>query len=94
MLGLNKMAAGAKTIAVADSVNDLPLLAGADYAFAPSNVSSEALRKLEEQGFRIQPLPKSSISPDAKTIYLAAHSETRGVIDILAYLNTFLTIGC
>jgi hydroxymethylpyrimidine pyrophosphatase-like HAD family hydrolase len=84
--GLIALASGRPTIGVADSMNDLPLLAQADYAFAPANLAPELIPILKEKGRSVVPLKnQSALTPG--TVAVAEKNETFGVLEILEFLT-------
>jgi len=93
--GLVAAAQGRKTIGVADSVNDLPLLIYADHAFAPANLAPQVAGFLahpedpsgKQRG--IKPLTEAS-GLDEDKLFVAESRETRGVIEILGFLARHL----
>ncbi len=87
--GLKAVARGKKTIGIADSMNDAPLLIEADHALAPSNIPSEVQSLLIERGLKVGPLREANeLSGD--TVLVAGSSETLGVIEILGFLDRVL----
>jgi len=84
--GLRRAAGSAPLYGIADSVNDLPLLAGADLAFAPANLAEEATKQLIDRGNKIVELTES-VPLKAGYVIKASASEVRGVIEILRLLN-------
>jgi hydroxymethylpyrimidine pyrophosphatase-like HAD family hydrolase len=84
--GLSALAHGRKTIGVADSMNDLPLLALADYAFAPANLAPELIPILSEKGRPVVRLKdQNSLTPG--TVVVASQNETLGVLEIMRFLG-------
>ncbi len=84
--GLFLVAGGKKTIGVADSMNDLALLAKADYAFAPRNMAPELEPILTGRGRDIIPIAEAKGLIE-NAVILADLSETRGVMRILDFIG-------
>ena len=84
--GLRDAAAGEPLVAVADSVNDIPLLGGADHSFAPSNLANEARSELIEAGREIKGLGEATLRMK-NVLYVAESPEAKGVIEILRKLD-------
>jgi hydroxymethylpyrimidine pyrophosphatase-like HAD family hydrolase len=84
--GLKAVAGGRPTIGVADSMNDLALLAESDYAFAPSNLAPELVPILADKERKVGPMNEIN-SLRRNTLAVAGKSETEGVIDILEFLH-------
>lgn len=87
--GLTIAAGGRKTIGIADSMNDLALLAQSDYAAAPQNLAPELRPRLAEARRAIRPLA-SCPGLDPSALAVSPSAETRGVIEILAWLDRVL----
>lgn len=87
--GLRAAARGAPAWGVADSVNDLPLLAGADLAFAPSNLAPEAAEALALGGRPVLELT-SAAALVGGVVLRAPSRETRGVIDVLHFIEAHI----
>jgi len=85
--GLRKAAGNLKIIGIADSVNDLPLLKGADYSFAPANLAPEAERSLRECGIKIITINDSISELQSATLYKANFKDAAGVAEILKFLK-------
>jgi len=82
MTGLAAVARGLRTIGVADSMNDLPMLIAADYAFAPANLPDRAVEALRQGGREVRPLAEAlELRPGV--VYRSRWPETRGVMEIL-----------
>ncbi len=90
LFGLRKAANGLPLIAVADSVNDLPLLAGADHSFAPVNIAPEAKEELLKSGREVLALQEAKSLSD-KAVYIASTPEADGVIEILQHIDEMLS---
>jgi hydroxymethylpyrimidine pyrophosphatase-like HAD family hydrolase len=96
--GLVAAAQGRKTIGIADSVNDLPLLLYADHAFAPENLAPEVsgfLAHPEDPLARprgVQPLADAG-GLDENKLFVAESRETKGVIEILGFLARHFSPG-
>ena len=93
-LGYDKLrglraAAKGPLVAVADSVNDIPLLGGADYSFAPANLADEALKELQAKGRQIRQLADVD-SLDKEILYVSPSAEAKGVIEILRKLKSIV----
>jgi hypothetical protein len=74
---------------MADSMNDLALLADSDYALAPKNLAPELLPILAATGRKTVPLPAiEGLLPAA--VVVATRNETEGVIELLSYLDRAL----
>jgi len=87
--GLVRAAEGRRTIGMADSMNDLALLADSDYALAPKNLAPELLPILAATGRKTVPLPAiEGLLPAA--VVVATRNETEGVIELLSYLDRAL----
>lgn len=84
--GLKSVARGKKTIGVADSMNDMALLAEADIALAPANIAPELVPVLVEKGRKIIPIGEVALVVPLAVI-VASKKETRGVIEILEFLD-------
>ena len=84
--GLTLIADGKKTIGIADSMNDLALLEKSDFALAPANLAPELLSILQKSDRQIIPLAQANkLLPN--TVFIAAQPETKGVKEILDFLN-------
>jgi hydroxymethylpyrimidine pyrophosphatase-like HAD family hydrolase len=89
--GLHAAAEGRKTIGIADSINDLPLLMESDYAFSPKNLAPGIIEILSHPGHHyfgrrtIKPLSQAS-GMQAEAILVAESTETEGVKEILEFL--------
>jgi hypothetical protein len=84
--GLAAAAGGRKTIGVADSMNDQALLEKSDYALAPANLAEELLPVLKKKG-RVARRLSQADGLMADAVLVAAKPETRGVLEILAFLD-------
>ena len=60
LTGLRRLAGSEPAVGIADSMNDLELIRGADYAFLPANSSPELLERLRQSGKRIERIPVSA----------------------------------
>ena len=87
--GLRAAAAKEPLVAVADSVNDIPLLGGADYSFAPANLAREAKRELQANGRQIRELAHVDLLTK-EILYVSPSAETKGVIEILRKLKSIV----
>ena len=85
--GLRQAAGNLKIIGIADSVNDLPLLKGADYSFAPSNLAKEAEKVLRNYGIKIVSINESISELSDSTLYKANFEDAKGVSEILRFLK-------
>lgn len=83
--GLQYITNGAKTIGVADSLNDLAMIINADHAFVPKNASLKLIKNLENEGQEVININKSGLS-----IKQSDYENTEGVIQILEYINSHL----
>jgi hydroxymethylpyrimidine pyrophosphatase-like HAD family hydrolase len=87
--GLTAQAKGRKTIGVADSMNDRALLGEADYAFAPWNMASALKPELEKKGRKVVPIGEAR-GLQSSSVIVASKKETRGVLEILGFLDRVL----
>ena len=87
--GLQRAGPGLKTIGVADSLNDIHLIVGADHAFLPCNASQKLIERVEAAGKRIAPLDASA-RPEPGVVYQSPLPSTRGVVDALAFAQNRL----
>jgi len=87
--GLARVAEGGMTIGVADSMNDSALLVQADYALAPANLAPELEALLKKNGRTVEPI-KGREALERGVAMKAAQKETRGVIEILQFLDRAL----
>jgi hydroxymethylpyrimidine pyrophosphatase-like HAD family hydrolase len=88
--GLRALAGRCSIAAIADSQNDWEFLARSDFAFVPRNASPEVLRILAEHGKAVQPLGRVAPGWHRGLVLRAAHAETRGALDALAFLDAAL----
>lgn len=84
--GIRHVAAGQRTVGVADSLNDIHLLTDADLAFIPANGSRLLIRELARGGHPVRPLLEWR-SGEAGTVWRSRFPATEGVIDILRFLE-------
>jgi hydroxymethylpyrimidine pyrophosphatase-like HAD family hydrolase len=89
--GLKQAARDRKIIGIADSVNDLPLLKGSDYSFAPSNLAKEAESSLKNGGMKIVTINDTISELDDSTLYKSNFRDARGVSEILKFLKRMLS---
>ncbi len=80
--GLKYVAGDAKTIGIADSLNDFDLILNADFSFLPSNASPKIETELKKYNKKIESLEKFYPSSN-QTIFQSSLENTLGVIDIL-----------
>ncbi|MBN2362727.1 HAD hydrolase family protein [candidate division WOR-3 bacterium] len=85
LTGLKKIDSGSDVFAVADSFNDLSLLGGADYSFAPYNVSKKAISALRGKK-EVAELDKRKPLEKNK-LYVSRESYGRGTAEILGYIQ-------
>ena len=88
--GLKIAAKNNDIIGVADSVNDIPLLKGADYSFSPSNIAIVAENTLRKSGMKIVQIDDSLISLEKATLYKANYEDAKGVEEILLLLKKLM----
>lgn len=81
--GLRHIANEAKTIGIADSLNDLAMILNADHAFVPKNASTKLIVSLETEGRSV-----NSINGSGSSIKRSDYANTEGVIQILEYINS------
>jgi len=74
--GLGVAAGGLKTIGIADSLNDLPLIAGADLAFLPANAS---------------PALESVLDSTPEVVLKSRSASTGAVVEIIEFLFEYLS---
>ena len=86
MTGLLKVADGAFTVGITDSLNDLPMHLGADIGFAPKNISNALTEWLAKEGRIMKDLADSATLEHGRT-YVAKGYATEGVIEILKRLG-------
>lgn len=84
--GIRHVAVGQKTIGIADSLNDIHLLTGADLSFMPANSSRRLIRALAAGGRRVQPLRVWTGEP-GPIVWRSRFPSTQGVIEILRFLK-------
>ncbi len=84
--GLKAFAGSLPTVAVADSMNDLPLHLASDYSFAPSNIGLGLKAALEDAGRKVSELSGAGELESGVT-YVADGPATEGVIQVLAALS-------
>ena len=60
LTGLRRLAGDQPVVGIADSMNDLELVRGADYAFLPANCARELLSSLERSGKPVQEIGEAS----------------------------------
>jgi len=69
LAGLRRLAGDEPVVGIADSMNDLALVSGADYAFLPANCSEELLRRLDHAGKRVQKIGEApGLDPDVAVL--------------------------
>jgi len=83
MTGLAQVAGNARTIGIADSMNDIHLHLGSDISFTPANMPAEVRESILASGRKIAPLEEELIWG---ATYASRYRFTEGVIDILARL--------
>ena len=86
--GLKYVAGDAKTIAIADSLNDFDLILNADFSFLPSNASPKIETELKKYNKKIESLEKFYPSSN-QTIFQSSFENTLGVIDILKKITAY-----
>jgi len=84
--GIRHVAAGLKTIGIADSLNDIHLLIDATWAFIPANSSAGLLRELGLIKRPVRSLAEWQLNSD-RSIWRSRYATTEGVIDILKFLE-------
>jgi hydroxymethylpyrimidine pyrophosphatase-like HAD family hydrolase len=84
--GIRHVAAGHRTVGIADSLNDIHLLTDADLAFIPANGSRRLIQELEQGGHRVRPLSEWKAGSTG-TVWRSRFPTTEGVIDILRFLE-------
>ena len=89
LFGLKKAAMGRELIAIADSMNDLALLEGADYSFAPANLAPEAEQALLSRGRAVLPL-RDCRDLKGGVVYKAMSKEIEGVLEIMKLFDEIL----
>ena len=87
--GLRQASEAPSLIGIADSLNDLHLIANADRAFLPANASPALLTELSEGGRQVKPLEECG-RPSSGTIAIAEFHHTEAVIEILKFLRYHL----
>jgi hydroxymethylpyrimidine pyrophosphatase-like HAD family hydrolase len=85
--GLTELAGGLKAVGVADSMNDIELHLRTGISFAPSNISTELKRRLEEAGRNVVALPRTGKLEEGST-YVTSGPATEGVIEVLEVLGS------
>lgn len=81
--GISHVAAGRKTIGIADSLNDLHLVLDSDRSFLPVNASSKLLEVLVQKGYSVEALTNGT---DARIMQSSLPS-TDAVIETLEYIE-------
>ena len=84
--GIHHVAAGLKTIGIADSLNDIHLLIDATWAFIPANSSASLICELGLIKRPVRSLAEWNMNSN-KSIWRSQYSTTEGVIDILKFLE-------
>ena len=87
--GLRQIANAPSLIGIADSLNDVHLIADADRAFLPANASPALLQTLNDRGLDVLPLESSSQIQTGMIAKSVSH-HTEAVIDILHFLRDHL----
>jgi len=87
--GLRHAAEAPSLIGIADSLNDVHLIADAHRAFLPANASPALLKALRDRGRDVEPLEKCSRTSN-RTIAISESRYTEAVIDILHFLRHHL----
>ena len=83
--GLRRATKAPFLIGIADSLNDLHLIANANWALLPANASPSLLAELGSMGRRVEPL--SAFQPGSEgTIGMSESRHTEAVIEILSFL--------
>jgi len=88
--GLRHAAEAAFLIGIADSLNDIHLIANADLAFLPANASPALLMALSHLGRDVEPLEKGRLPSSKGTIAITESRQTEAVIEILHSLRDYL----
>jgi hydroxymethylpyrimidine pyrophosphatase-like HAD family hydrolase len=91
--GMRELAKEGATIGIADSMNDYALINESDIAFIPKNADQGLIKKLTLDGKKIvsiQDINAYNIS-DSDVIIQATHNDTRGVIEILQFVQDNLS---
>ena len=85
LTGLRRLARGEPVAGIADSMNDLELVSGADYAFLPANSSEELLRRLALSGKSVREIGEASGLRSQEAI-LCSEGFTEAVTEALEFL--------
>jgi len=88
--GMKKVSNGLKTIGIADSLNDLPMIQNSDFAFIPHNVSPKIIKFLKSKTRKIAMID-SNFNPDYN-ILRSRFESTETVIDSLRFINKNLRL--
>jgi hydroxymethylpyrimidine pyrophosphatase-like HAD family hydrolase len=88
LTGLRLASAASVLIGIADSLNDLHLIRGADLAFLPANASPSLLKAIEEGERPVVALEEWG--PASGAVGMAPSPHTEGVIEILRSLRHHL----
>ncbi len=89
LTGLELKADNKKTIGIADSMNDFPLLRYADFGFMPANAAPEVIAKLEADGRPTYQMDMYE-QPRQGSVGIVQGIETKGVIQILQILDDWM----
>lgn len=89
LTGLRHAAEAPSLIGIADSLNDVHLIADAHRAFLPANASPALMRAVRDRGRHVEPLEMCDPTSN-RTIAISESSHTEGVIEILQFLRHHL----
>ncbi|MFC1599629.1 HAD hydrolase family protein [Patescibacteria group bacterium] len=84
MTGLLELANGLKTIGIADSLNDGPMIKYADHAYVPSNASTVLINELADSDEHMIVNIDSKSFPNA--VKICTQTNTRAVIEALNHI--------
>ncbi len=87
--GIEHLSDGLQTIGIADSLNDYHMILHADHSFVPANSSPKLIDKLKGNGKVAAPIRGAEAHPE-NTVLMSRYDSTRGVIDILDFINNNL----
>jgi len=84
-IGLRFIAEGKKTIGIADSQNDAPLILLSDFACVPANAAPELVNLVESQGRKVVDIFAAK-SLQRNQVAGASRKEVEGVIELLNFI--------
>ena len=87
--GLKSISNNEKTIAIADSMNDAPLITKVNYGFIPANAPKELLTYIKKSGKRVIDI-KTACCIESSQVIQADKERTEGTIEILNFIVKFL----